>query len=354
MLPKEHAIDLARQCLKQISSIPESAKVSIIEDAQARRKKTLISQMCRLWAGMGSIYLVEIQDALKFAVKHVTPPPSKQQSLGDERKAFSYQVEANFYQHVAPELLLIGLVLPTPYYVQYGPAEQEITICMSLLEGSWIQSDEDWQGTLQWLAQFHAAYWGRERIDPLLQKVKLQAVASYWHLETRPDEHSRMSNRGWEGRLKRAAKAIDDCLKRDPMQCLVHGDPKEANIMKLKQQQKVALYDFQYCGKGTPTRDLAYFLCTSCDEDIEDDAVQYYHEQLTAQLTKQGMVPPTLEHLEQSLELAFCDFHRFLCGWGQWGYNLKDKVLLLLERIDGGKDLGSEEAYQEAFRKEFW
>lgn len=38
----------------------------------------------------------------------------------------------------------------------------------------------------------------------------------YWHLDTRPDEHRRMSGSGWMGRLKLAARAIDLRLKAVP------------------------------------------------------------------------------------------------------------------------------------------
>lgn len=231
-------------------------------------EKVQTSQLCRLWAGMGHIYRVSCSVdniSWQFVVKHVTPPPRRQQSFGDRRKAVSYQVEAHFYQHVAKDLLSSGLTLPTPYEVEYGPKEDEITIGMSLLEGSYIDTgdSEDALGTVRWLAQFHAAYWGNDTINELVARVGLQTVGSYWHLDTRPDEHESLSRRGLEGRLKRAARAIDACLKRDPMQCLIHGDPKEANVMKLR-DGGIAMYDFQYCGKGTPTRDLAYFLCSSC------------------------------------------------------------------------------------------
>lgn len=266
-----------------------------------------------------------------------------------------------------------SLILPSPYSVEYGPKQDEITIAMSYLDGSSIDTSrqDHVQATLTWLAQFHAAYWGKDTISSLVSNVGLQPIGSYWHLETRPDEHASLSNQGWQGRLKRAAQAIHDCLQRDPMQCLIHGDPKDANIMKVSSKNnngthnnnkrvRIAMYDFQYCGQGTPTRDLAYFLCTSCDPDDETEWIHYYHEQLCQQLLfkqkNEGIPipPPTLQHVEQSMLLAFADFYRFLCGWGQWGYNVKPKVLALLDSLDHGRDLGSEQAYHEAIPNEFW
>jgi hypothetical protein len=309
---------------------------------------------------MGHIYKVTLwKGKTEFVIKHVAPPSRNQQSYGDRRKADSYQVEANFYEHIAEQLAHDhGVCLPRPYLVEHGPASGEITICMSLLEGDGIytSNSEAVKGALTWLAKFHAAYWGDAEVDRVVKDAGLQRMGTYWHLDTRPDEHASMSRRGWEGRLKSAARAIDSCLKRDPMQCLVHGDPKDANIMLLDRTREVALYDFQYCGKGTPTRDLAYFLCSSCDEDDEEELVVYYHNQLVEHLSrsKPRVTPPTLEHLKDSLELAFCDFCRFMSGWGYWGYDIRGRVQSFLTRLDGGKDLGSEEAYDRAIRKDLY
>ena len=49
-------------------------------------------------------------------------------------------------------------------------------------------------------------------------------------MDTRADEFDAMPTRGWEGRLRLAARAIDERLKADPMQSVVHGDPKDANF----------------------------------------------------------------------------------------------------------------------------
>ena len=53
----------------------------------------------------------------------------------------------------------------------------------------------------------------------------------YWHLDTRSEEHAQMSGKGWMGRLKLAARAIDARLKLDPIQTVCHGDAKGANIL---------------------------------------------------------------------------------------------------------------------------
>ena len=164
-----------------------------------------------------------------------------------------------------------------------------------------------------------------------------------------------MRNNGWHGRLKLAAKAIDERLKRDKMQCCVHGDAKDANMLFQKDdcnQLSVSMYDFQYCGKGPPSKDLAYFLCVAA-YDNSFEYVQYYHQQLLKELDDDCDYRPTLEELNDSLNLAYCDWARFMCGWGFWGNSIDEKVIPVLDKLDGGKQLGSEEAYDAAVRREY-
>ena len=59
-----------------------------------------------------------------------------------------------------------------------------------------------------------------------------------------------MPRKGWEGRLKLAARAIDERLRRDEMQCCIHGDAKDANMLFHSDDDGsggVSMYDFQYC-----------------------------------------------------------------------------------------------------------
>jgi hypothetical protein len=371
----DEAARLANRCF------PECEDEINVNDVQ-------IQPMCRLWAGMGHIYKVSFGGKISgsqpqsqkqsFVVKRVDPPSNRQKfSLGDRRKADSYIVEANFYQHHAKRLREEhSIAIPQPLFVEISPhnTNGQITICMSLLDEASSRSIQNRFEMLavRWLARFHAATWslaGNATDDAESSSstlyADLQHTGGYWHLDTRPDEHRNMSQRGWEGRLKRAARAIDARLKRDPMQCIIHGDPKDANILLTGSNQKnhdaspqVAFCDFQYCGKGCPTKDLAYFLCTSTNPDDEKTLVQAYYEELVSELstttTATNNVPvPTLNGFQESLELAYCDFCRFMCGWGMWGFDVQDRVVAVLDRLDGGKILPSEELYDEAIRREF-
>lgn len=353
-ISRSEALRLTKICLPQIDA---SLDVSSLGEGDVSTKS-----LCRLWAGMGTILAVRAEagsSTHEFIVKHVVPPRRKSRSFGDRRKADSYLVEANFYEKLAPRLIEEhGLALPVPYHVERDGDNDEVIICMSRLDGSpaYLDTTESINSVLDWLSTLHAATWGSaEEVDLLVSEVGLQPVGSYWHLDTRPDEHSNMSRRGWEGRLRLAARAIDERLKRDGMQCVVHGDAKDANVLLGRDGSRIAarMYDLQYCGRGCPAVDLAYFLCVAVG-DVDGGYIEYYHRRLVEKLRVRGRRDvPALNELEDSIDLALCDFQRFMCGWGQWGSDISANVLRVLQRLDGGKPLASEEAYCDAMRREY-
>jgi len=364
---RSEAARLARECLpKIIQQEPgggrrESLSNTIVESLS--ENNVAVKSICRLWAGMGYIYHVKIQLSdsrrYQFIVKRVIPPPQKSRSFGDERKAASYLIEAKFYEHIAPALIEEhDLSIPIPYYVERGNGNDQVTICMSRLNGSpgYLGDDDKIHAVLEWLATLHAATW-LQKADEYVRRGFVQPIGSYWHLNTRLDEHDSMSRRGWEGRLKLAARAIDERLKRDEMQCCIHGDAKDANMLFEKDSRSnravlVSMYDFQYCGKAPPSVDLAYFLCVAVG-DTNDEYLKYYHQKLLQRLHESDQQCPTLEDLEDSVSLALCDFQRFMSGWGQWGSDISSTVVKVLDRLDGGTILVSEDAYREAMIREF-
>jgi hypothetical protein len=347
-LSREEAADLARQC---VPLMRERSNLSIPTDLERSltEKDVQVQNKCRLWAGMGFIYTISFHNYI-IVVKRIMPPPKERQSFGDRRKAVSYEVEAAFYENVALDLVNGGLSIPVPFLVQRDGGQ--ITICMSYLEGrGGPYNDSETYAVLSWLAQLHAATWG-EKADQLV--CGLQPIGSYWHLDTRPDEHDSMARRGWEGRLKLAAKAIDERLKRDNMQCCIHGDAKDANMLFSGKGERctVSMYDFQYYGKAPPAVDLAYFLCVGVGSTDEDgELLKYYHKELLNRLAP-GSPRPSLVELKDSLALAFCDFQRFMSGWGNWGCDLSDIVRQTLDRLDGGKQL-TEDGYRDAVTRVF-
>ena len=297
--------------------------------------------IARLWSGMGNIYEVNAYqcNGCCMIVKYIQPRLENDMDLADKRKLDSYQVEAAFYDRYAADFIKHhGIQVPRPLKVeQIGTS---IVICMTRLENANMDNFAD--GVIRWLANFHAVTWKKNFPD-------LQPIGSYWYLDTRPDEHKKMPSHGWEGRLKRAARPIDEYLKRDSLQCLIHGDAKDANVMAADGQ--IAMCDFQYCGKGSPLKDVAYFLVSSVNPQEEQRLLDLYYHSLCEKLPLEQR--PTREHLNDNLGLAYCDYARFMSGWGFWGFDIKDRVTQILHRLDRGQLLASEEAYAEALQREF-
>eukprot|EP00443_Scrippsiella_acuminata_P133601 CAMPEP_0115724116 /NCGR_PEP_ID=MMETSP0272-20121206/80609_1 /TAXON_ID=71861 /ORGANISM="Scrippsiella trochoidea, Strain CCMP3099" /LENGTH=128 /DNA_ID=CAMNT_0003167323 /DNA_START=39 /DNA_END=422 /DNA_ORIENTATION=+ len=87
----------------------------------------------------------------------------------------------------------------------------------------------------------------------------------------------------------------------------------------------VAMYDFQWFGRGPPTKDIVYFLATGpmlrmmYDPDVEEKYLRFYHGELCALLSKQGDEPPTFEYFHDSYRLACFDYRRWAEGGFMWG-----------------------------------
>lgn len=359
-MDRKEARALVERCLPwfDAAGLPHIVAESI-KDVQAK-------SIASLWAGMGNVYTLSIAltdgDSLTIVAKRVTLP-ARCDNIGDQRKKNSYDVEAAFYlRGHAERLIAVGCAVPRPLYVEASRGEG-VTICMTLLEGSSrFRGDAATRAFVVWIARLHATYWG-QRADEACGEGPgggLQKQGCYWHLDTRPDEHARMGTSGWMGRLRLAARAIDLRLKADPMQSVCHGDAKGANIMYTTDEGGSTIplvYDFQYCGKGAATKDLAYFFnVEACPSPREEELLlQLYYTELTTMLEAQGDTAPSFRVLKTSLELALCDWRRFseigLGGWGDGSAN--SRVQALLDKLDGGKPLKSEQAYIDAMQKEF-
>eukprot|EP00667_Euglena_gracilis_P021315 EG_transcript_23280 len=277
---------------------------------------------------MGHIYELQVvrggRPVAAVIAKRVRLPATCS-SLGDQRKKVSYEVEAAFYGNGhAMRILAAGCHVPFPLHVETSRAEG-VTICMSKLPGrkGWLDEAHA-RAALTGLARLHALYWG-PRADVAAApgpEGGLQTQGCYWHLDTRPEELAAMPSRGWEGRLKLAARAIDQRLKADPCQTVCHGDPKDDNLLFTEEggAPVAHFHDFQYCGKAPPTKDLAYFFCcASGAPQAEGRLLEHYHRELSALLSAQGDPSPPLPALRESLELSYCDLGRWMSGWGWWG-----------------------------------
>ena len=112
----------------------------------------------RLWAGMGTIYELSCGD--QRIIAKVVKLPKRCDSVGDRRKAKSYECEAAFYRDgYAAQLLDAGVVVPRPLHVE--ARSDGVTIVMSRLDGR--PGAFDRRGTevaLASLARLHACFWG--------------------------------------------------------------------------------------------------------------------------------------------------------------------------------------------------
>jgi hypothetical protein len=327
------------------------ASICMGQDVMIIRKE----EIAMLWGGMARIYRVCVKDEgsiSEFVVKNCDHTSrSCRLAMSDKRKIIeSYENEANFYQHHSEDLRKNhGIALPKSFHVESGSDSKTTIVCMSMLqkmEAAPISSDRR-HLTVELLATFHAVTWQRP----------FEVLGCFWHYDTRPSVWKTLSNQGLEGRLKRAAKPLDEWLKNETsLQSWIHGDCKEDNVLWDEKSQQVALCDFQYVGRGCPCKDLAYFLTDSCcgsDENMHDSLVDVYFQALLSKLPPSSA--PTRPAFDVALELAYCDYLRFLCAWRgqhkQQKERITPRVQITLDKIDGGSDLGSEDDYRDAIHK---
>ena len=296
-------------------------------------------QLCRLWAGFGIVNEITTGTMQTFVVKKVVLP-SDCTSIGDERKKQSYECEAHFYENgMASRLHEIGCIVPVPLHVQSGGS---VTIAMTKLDGISASGGINFKqavACMQWFARLHSEFWGNERADAAVA-LGIQQQGTYWYLDTRPDEFATMPSHGWEGRLKLAAAKIDECLKSDTcFQTICHGDAKSANMLFKKEEREedewtVQMYDFQYCGKASFGKDLAYFfICALSDSNEEEALMQVYYEVLQEELQRKWNEKcPELKELQDVVDLCVCDLGRWMSGWGWWGHDVSERIMRVLDR----------------------
>jgi len=302
------------------------------------------STLQSLWNGYGSIdrYTLGDFDPSSLIVKHVRMPNAKRHprgwnsDLSHQRKLKSYQVETHWYRHYAAQCDEACRVPEVHAVEQIG---DETVMLMEDLDASGFSLRKEsvdfkkMSACLSWLAAFHARFM---RCKP----KGLWSVGSYWHLDTRPDEHRAMP----DGALKRYAVRIDQQLKNAPYKTLVHGDAKLANFCFAESGDAVAAVDFQYVGGGTGMKDVAYFIGSCLDESecahYEQDLLDVYFAHLKRQLQ---LCHPDIDavDVERSWRplyaVAWTDFFRFLQGWspGHWkihrySQQLADQVIASL------------------------
>lgn len=287
--------------------------------ASAFAKKEIIQE---LWSGYGKIMRIELEHAVykSVVIKLVQLPLNKNHprgwntDIGHQRKVKSYQIESNWYKEYS-DISAARL----PHCLAIETIEDEVLIVLEDLNVAGfpfrkhVVAWKEISSCLQWLAQFHASYLGR-------QPDGLWEVGTYWHLETRPQELEVLDDQI----LKTAAPLINDKLNSCVFKTFVHGDAKLANFCFSKNGE-VAGVDFQYVGGGCGMKDVAYFIGSCLNENecerLESQILDTYFDYLQKALPQKN---EALEREWRSLyRVAWADFHRFLKGWspGHWKIN---------------------------------
>lgn len=300
----------------------------------------IISSECvqSLWSGYGEIRRYHLAGGKykSVIVKHIQlpkvidHPQGWNTEISHKRKIKSYQVERVWYQEYV-KLTNTHCRVPQCYYSV--EERQELLLIMEDLDASGyhlrVHHDyvnlEQAKSCLSWLAHFHAKFM---EVKP----AGLWPIGTYWHLETRPEELSRMQNTS----LKNAALSIDEILTEAKYQTIVHGDAKLANFCFSKTGE-VAAVDFQYVGRGCGMKDVAYLISSCFDEKdclkYENELLDFYFNQLELSLDKIIDYQEVKSEWKELYRYAWADFYRFLDGWSPGHWKMHEYSIRLTQQV---------------------
>ncbi len=306
------------QLLSQLKKLLDDPTLVLNEEVQS------------LWSGYGQIVrCFSPKNNTSYIVKTIVPenatshPRGWNTSVSHQRKLRSYQVEANFYRDFAH---LTDEKCKVPALIHTQISEKFTLLVMEDLDSSGYKNRieyADWTSlsvAIRWLAFFHAKFMGNSAHE-------LWPIGTYWHLATRQDEFNKMPN----GDFKTYAKAIDTALNNARFQTLIHGDAKFANLCFSSSCTRVAAVDFQYVGKGSGVKDLAYLAGSCLDQEglakygdsildayllSLEDALKYYNVSVDFE--------NVAEETRKLYPVAWADFYRFLLGWNPQSWKVCD------------------------------
>ncbi len=263
------------------------------------RAARITERVQSLWSGYGEIVRVALDGGIASTaiVKHVKPPPTRN-SISDARKRRSYDVEERFYRDFAPRCDASRVAR---FYGSHVEPGEWLFVLEDLDAAGFGERHDDARGPaldacLAWLAAFHARFLGDAGEG-------LWPTGTYWHLDTRRDELSKITDRY----LRSHAETFDAHLNAARFQTILHGDPKEANFCFAR--DRVAAVDFQYAGRGCAMRDVAYLIHGHANPRTHLDT---YFGYLASALPDSAPVEREWRGLYDDARL---DFERFLAGW---------------------------------------
>ncbi|KZV95109.1 hypothetical protein EXIGLDRAFT_834493 [Exidia glandulosa HHB12029] len=318
-------------------------------------------QVAALWSSYGHIYRVTVRKDdgnVSMILKHIHPPHTEHASLSHARKLLSYSVERSFYDRFAPRLPATVAV------AKRHPTSAPGTLLLDDLSPSFPRGVygnlnlEDTRTALLWLAGFHATFWGEQgSVLPPVADMPIRdddshtgvwQQGTYWYLDTRREELAQVEEDGEGGFVLPWVEKVNDALsaERTSGRCtLLHGDVKGENII-FAPDGRVAFYDFQYVGSGSPALDVVSLLGTSVQGRLlhghgESELLRIYFDALAQNLPDNVHYP--WKAFATAMELAIVDWCRFMAGWGFWG---NDRWVLRRAReiVQGWNDGGFDAA----------
>jgi hypothetical protein len=287
-----------------------------------------------LWSGYGQIVrCFSPKNKTSYIVKTIVPdnatnhPRGWNTSVSHQRKLKSYQIESNFYQNYAQ---LTDKHCKVPTLIDTAATDTYTLLVMEDLDFSGYEhriENANWNTlsiAIRWLAYFHAKFMGSNANT-------LWPIGTYWHLATRQDELEAMP----DGVFKANAKAIDDALNNAKFQTLVHGDAKFANLCFHTNNTEVAAVDFQYIGRGSGVKDLAYLAGSCLGQqglgEFGEAILKTYLENIEEALVNYKVDVKFDELADETKKLypiAWADFYRFLLGWNPQSWKICDYMKL--------------------------
>ncbi len=281
-----------------------------------------------LWNNYGTLSRVHLEGGAypSVIVKHIRIPEDVAHprgfggSISRERKIRSYQVETHWYQEQNKGLPEGS---PTPRCLDAFAEGGELFLLLEDLGNRgfkhvlWNANWDEIGVVLRWLAHFHGATLGDAGEG-------LWPSGTYWHLQTRPDELANIEGT----RLQPFASLLDARLRCGEFPSLVHGDAKVANFLFNDDGTQVAAVDFQYVGRGSAMKDVAYFVgsCLSGDEceRRESELLDIYFRELRALLPADVDAKALEAEWRELYPVAWADFQRFMLGWSPGHKKLTD------------------------------
>ncbi len=268
------------------------------------------------------------------------------------------ELEARFYHLMRNE---VAAPLPKVYYADWdGDGGGRGIVAMEdlgLADGSFGNS-QDHMGVdgvaagLESLAHLHGSLWNSERLhkqhwlhrsmDTLVDTDQLLRMYNYLSLNTSKPQYKAILPQWIYDTPKMFAHAFDELAAQEREQpgplCLVHGDAHQGNSF-LRDNGERVWHDWQLVRKGTPWRDITYFMLGALTieerRSSAQDLIRHYREALIA--TGAEGVLGQQQAWEQFRRWPVYGMQSWLANmdiWGQSGLGMVERFFTAAEDME--------------------